>query len=133
MRHRNRKRSPRRFYRDTKRGILGGVCAGLADYFGFQVGATRFLYVIGAMMFPLLMLIYIGVWLFIPGKPTDIYEDVSVKDEEFWKSVRQAPETTLSEVRHKFREMEARVQRMERHVTSPRFNLDREFEDLRKR
>lgn len=128
---RNRQPSPRRFYRDPDRRMLGGVCAGMADYFGFQVGATRFIYFIGAMMFPILILAYVAACLLIPTRPKDIYEDVVVKDEEFWKSVRQSPKVTLSDVRHRFRELEVRLQRMERYVTSPRFNLDREFENLR--
>ena len=126
-----KKPNPRRFYRDKSRAILGGVCAGLADYFGFQVGATRFLYVVASFMFPIFFLGYIGMWLLVPAKPEDIYEDVSVKDEAFWQGIRQNPKVTLSEVRHSFREMEARLQRMERYVTSPRFSLDQEFEDLR--
>jgi hypothetical protein len=37
---------------------------------------------------------------------------------------------TVSAVRHKLREVDARLQKMERYVTSPGFNLDKEFRDL---
>ena len=45
--------------------------------------------------------------------------------------MRRAPKATFAEVRYRFRDMEARLQKMERYVTSKRFQLDREFENLR--
>ena len=43
--------SRRRFYRNREKAMLGGVCAGLADYFGFNLRVTRILafIVIGKM------------------------------------------------------------------------------------
>ena len=121
--------SPRRLYRDTERGKIFGVCAGIADYFGFQVCATRWLTVIAAMFFmPFVMFAYIALAVLLPTKPRDMYRDD--REEKFWRSMRTSPSTTFSNVRHSFRRMEARVQKMERYVTSPRFNLDREFADL---
>ncbi len=121
--------SPRRLYRDTERGTIFGVCAGIADYFGFNLCATRWLAVITALFFmPFVVFAYIALALLLPRKPTDMYRDD--REEKFWRSMRTSPSTTFSEVRHSFRRMEARVQKMERYVTSPRFNLDREFADL---
>ena len=38
--------NPRRLYRDTEHGMLAGVCAGIADYFGFSVRGFRLLTVL---------------------------------------------------------------------------------------
>ena len=38
--------TPRAFYRSADRAVLGGVCAGLADYFGFNLRVLRFLAII---------------------------------------------------------------------------------------
>ena len=38
---------------------------------------------------------------------------------------------TLSNVSFRFRELEARLQRLEKYVTSARFQLDQEFESLK--
>ena len=38
--------SHRRFTRDADRACIGGVCAGFADYFGFNLRVTRFLVII---------------------------------------------------------------------------------------
>lgn len=120
--------SPQRLYRDKQRAAICGVCAGLADYFGFDVTVVRILTCIGALFFPIIFFIYIAMCLLLPVKPGQLYRDQ--QDEKFWRSVRRSPSNTFSGVRHKFREMEARLERMERYVTSPRFKLDQEFQDL---
>ncbi|NNF51303.1 MAG: envelope stress response membrane protein PspC [Gammaproteobacteria bacterium] len=122
--------SPQRLFRDKERGAICGVCAGVADYFGFNVSVVRILTVIGSLMFPIIFFIYIAMCLLLPVKPGQLYRDQ--QDERFWRSVRRSPSNTFSSVRHKFREMEARLERMERYVTSSRFNLDREFENLKR-
>ena len=43
---------PNRLYRNTERGILFGVCAGLADYFGISRFVVRVVAIIGLFMFP---------------------------------------------------------------------------------
>ena len=42
--------SDRRLYRDADRAVLGGVCAGLAGYFGLNLKVTRFLAFIAFLM-----------------------------------------------------------------------------------
>jgi phage shock protein C len=120
--------SPVRFYRDQDAGKIGGVCAGLAEYFGFDLTLTRVLTVIGMFFFPTLLLIYLALWFLLPTKPVKLYRDED--DRDFWRGVRVSPAETLSEVRHRFRTADAKLQRMERYVTSRNFTLDREFQDL---
>ncbi len=120
--------SPRRFYRDTENGIIFGVCAGIADYFGFRLGGTRWVVAIAVFFMPALLIAYIAIAVLVPPKPMTLYKDK--REEKFWRSVRRSPQATLSNVRHKFREIEVRMQRMERYVTSSRFNLDQEFRNL---
>ena len=120
---------PRRFYRDTERGMIFGVCAGIADYFGFELGPTRVVAVLCLIFaMPATLLVYLALTLLLQKKPTTLYRDE--REETFWRSMRASPEATFSNVRHKFREMEIRMQRLERYVTSKRYNLDREFQDL---
>ena len=123
-----REPNPARFYRDPEKGKIGGVCAGLAEYFGFDLALTRVLTVIGMFFFPTLLLVYLGLWWLLPAKPGQLYRDE--EDKDFWRGVRVSPAATLSDVRHRFRSADARLQRMERYVTSRNFTLDREFRDL---
>ncbi len=118
----------RRLYRDREHKMLCGVCAGVADFFGFDVTATRVLTVIMQFLFPATFLVYLIMCCLVPAKPGEIYKDK--REEQFWKSVRTSPVATVSSVRHKLREADARLQKMERYVTSPGFGLDKEFRDL---
>src|SRR3546814_10652038 len=43
---------PSRLYRNTERGVIFGVCAGLADYFGISRFIVRIVAVIALFMFP---------------------------------------------------------------------------------
>lgn len=131
MRDTNRNEaSPRRLYRDTERGVFFGVCAGIADYFGFRTGAVRLLTVLGGIFFlPVTLFFYISAALLLRPKPQGMYK--TAEEESFWRTVRRDPHDTLREVRAKFRDLDTRLQRMESYVTSPRFDLDREFENLK--
>lgn len=121
--------SPRRLYRDPANGWLAGVCAGIADYLSISPAAIRLLAIFGLIFFSFFVLIaYIVLAVVLPVRPARLYRD---RDEErFWRSVRTSPRETFENVRHRFREMDRRLQRMERYVTSDRFRIDREFRDL---
>lgn len=55
--------------RDTQRGMIGGVCAGLARHFGWSVTGTRVVYVLVSILsvaFPGI-LVYLILWLVLPA------------------------------------------------------------------
>ena len=119
----------RRFYRNSRRGMVGGVCAGLADYFGFNLRVTRILMVFALLMaFPATMLAYFGTVFLVPSAP--VVERPPDYDEAFRKAVRSDPRHTMAEVGRRYKKMDARLARLERYVTSPRFKLDEEFRNL---
>jgi phage shock protein C len=109
--------------------MLFGVCAGIADYFGFDVTVTRVLIIVAALFsFPLLIIAYILLAILLPRKPFSIGEG-SVDPVQ--RQVRSDPHDTLGSVRHRFRDLDSRLQRLEKYVTSNRFKLDREFRQLK--
>ena len=119
----------RKFYRSRDRALIGGVCAGLADYFGFNLKMTRVLAVISlCMAMPVTLLAYCGTVFLVPAAPVSTGEPKY--DPEFRKAVRSAPRQTLSEVKRRFQSLDSRMARLERYVTSSRFNLDQEFRKL---
>lgn len=121
----------RRFVRSADRAVLGGVCAGLADYFGFNLKVTRILAVIGFLMNPpLAALSYIAVVVLVPSRAT---RDPEPKvDPAFRQSLRSSPAQTMSDVRRRFQSLDRRLARLEKYVTSSRYQLDREFQDLQR-
>jgi phage shock protein C len=119
----------RRFYRNRERAVVAGVCAGLADYFGFNLKVTRILAVISLLMaMPMTLLVYFGAVFLIPAGPVENRK--AEYDPEFRQAVRSAPAQTLSDVRRRFQSLDSRLARLERYVTSSRFNLDQEFRKL---
>jgi len=120
---------PSKLYRNKTDGLVAGVCAGFADYFGFDVVLTRVIVAVGAFFFPSLILVYLVLALVLKPRPSPVRD--SATDEVFERRVRAEPHATLSSVRHRFRDLDARLQRLEKYVTSERFRLDREFAELK--
>ena len=76
----------RGFYRDSDRGWIFGVCAGIADRFNFQLGTVRVIAIICFMLFSwLTAAIYIGVTLLVRDKPL-IYSGRETEF-DFWRRV----------------------------------------------
>lgn len=107
-----------RFYRDADRAVLGGVCAGFAGYFGLRLKVTRILACVAFfMLMPVVVIAYLAAVLLIPS--------VSLKE-----SAVLRPAATAEDVRRRCREIDDRLVRLERHVTSSRFQLDQELSRL---
>ena len=123
----------RRLYRDADRAILGGVCAGLATYLGFNLKVTRFLCVIAFLCaFPFAVFAYLVAVLVIPSSSSRIYDD-ELREERRKEALREEilrAKPTVRDVRERYREMDARLARIERYVTSSRYKLDEEFRRL---
>ncbi len=121
----------RRFYRSSEKRVLGGVCGGLSDYFGFNLTATRFLAVIGLFTpagFFVLASYLLAVFL-IPSAPRVAKPDPAV-DREFKRRMRASPGQAMNDARRRFQALDRRLARLEKYVTSSRYSLDREFRDL---
>lgn len=131
-RHRNESTlAPRnRLYRDSENGVIFGVCAGLADYFGFDLKITRIIVAVGALFFfPTVPIIYLILGLLLDDVPRPPRRRKH-EDYELRRRVRSEPHATLRSVRHRFRELDRRLQRLEKYVTSRKYNLQREIDGL---
>lgn len=58
-------------YRDKQRASIGGVCAGLADYFNVDITLVRALFLVALFGFGSGVLLYIILWIVIPEKRFD--------------------------------------------------------------
>jgi phage shock protein C len=120
------RKNPHRLYRDKDNAILTGVCAGLADYFGLCRKGLRIVVAICTFFFfPFVVLAYIVLSIILPVKPQDLYQDES--QEKFWRGVSMAPTDVFSNLSHRFKELDLRLQKMEAYITSREFDMDREL------
>lgn len=119
----------RRFYRSRDRAMVAGVCAGLADYFGFNLKVTRILAFISLLLaMPMTLIVYFATVFLVPSAPRVRRQDNH--DPAFRQALRSAPTQTMSDVKRRYQSLDGRLARLERYVTSSRFNLDQEFRKL---
>ncbi|MEA2103046.1 MAG: PspC domain-containing protein [Candidatus Cloacimonadota bacterium] len=69
-------------YRDLKNNKIGGVCAGLAEYFGLDVSLVRIIWILLVLIFGTGILVYLVAWIIIPPKPEKFYGIEIIDDEE---------------------------------------------------
>ena len=115
----------RRLYRDPKRRWIGGVCAGLAEYLAVPVFLVRLLTIplLLSPLCPLAVIAYVICLFKIPVRDThSTKEDPEI--EMFRRSVNRAPAATFGQVRHRMREIEHKLRRMEAYVTSAEYEID---------
>ncbi len=119
-----------RLRRDTRHGKIAGVCAGLSNYFGWSVKWVRVLSVLlTVFFFPLPLFAYLAAAVLI--KPDDAREHFADDEsEQFWRKFSMRPKATFSELKHRFRALDARIADLEHAVTSDEYGLRKAFRDL---
>ncbi len=121
----------RRFCRRTDRALLGGVCAGFADYFGFNLRVTRLLAVIAFVMaMPMAVITYLAIVFLVPADSSRPAKRADRKRRRRTRSAPPAPSPTVSDVQRRCQTLDRRMAHLEKYVTSSRYNLDREFRNL---
>ena len=66
----------KRLYRDPSDKMLGGVCSGLADFFGIDPTVVRLAFVLLTLLGGHGVLIYLVLWLIVPLAPQAAVETV---------------------------------------------------------
>jgi phage shock protein C len=120
-----------RFYRDKRNGKLMGVCAGIADYTGFDVSLVRVCFLAALFMSggSILPFYFIMGWV-SPDKPVAL-ERVDREEQQFWQGVRASPTRAARDIRSRFRDIDRRLADIESYVTTENRSLAREIEQLR--
>jgi len=145
----------RGFYRDADRALIGGVCAGLARYFGLNLKVTRFLAFIAFLTaMPFAVIAYLAAVMLIPAESgrDDVARETryccwgmrrSASRGQTRREWRRAEKhsrmeepaavvmgPSLKDVKERFKSLDQRLAELERQVTSPRFQLEQEFRKL---
>jgi phage shock protein C len=120
-----------RFYRDKRNGKIMGVCAGIADYTGFDVNLVRVCFIASVFMSGGSLLPFYFIAGFVtPTKPRELdYDDR--EDRRFWQGVRASPARTAKDIRSRLRDIDRRLADIESYVTTENRSLVREIEQLR--
>ena len=57
----------KKLQRDTQHKVIGGVCAGLANYFGIDMALVRVLFAVALLVFGTGFWIYVLLWILMPS------------------------------------------------------------------
>ena len=120
-----------KFYRDKKNGKILGICAGIADYAGFDVTLVRVCMLAALFLSSGSVLPFYFIAGFItPDKPSE-FDYSAPEEQQFWQSVRQSPARTARDIRSQLREIDRRLADVESYVTTENRSLANEIEQLR--
>ena len=122
MRHHDRLSRPG-IYR-SRRGIIFGVCRGLAKHFDFSVFWARAIAII--------LFIFTGFWpavgLYLIAallmKPAPVIPLATEDEQEFYDSYASSRHLAALRLKRRYRSLERRLQRMEHTVTARDFDWD---------
>jgi len=128
-------------YRNTRDQKVAGVCAGLADHFNVDHWVIRLAAIGGFFFFNALMFFaYIGAWIAMAPRPKQGSVSARYRYDENLHQDRPvnmfryqvSPSDRLQTARSRMDEIIERTGRMERYVTSKRYELDKEFSKIQK-
>ena len=120
-----------RFYRDKQDGKVLGVCAGIADYTGFDVALVRICFLAAVFMSggSVLPFYFIAGWV-APTKPRE-FDYRGTEERQFWQGVRASPARAARDIRSRLKDIDRRLADIESYVTTENRSLAREIEQLR--
>jgi phage shock protein C len=128
---------------DRDRAVLGGVCAGLASYLGFNLKVMRILTVVAFFVaMPFTLIAYFAAVFLIPSESIYDYDVVvtktskrrrrrkSKRDMHHEDATTERQSTIAADINRRCESMDERLARLEKHVTSRRFQIDQELSRL---
>ena len=119
-----------RFYRDKRRGKIMGICAGIADYAGFDVTLVRVCMIAALFLSSGSILPFYFIAGFVtPTKPSAL-ELGDGEEKQFWQGVRVSPARAARDIRSRFKDIDRRLADIESYVTTENRSLAREIEAL---
>ncbi|RKF19821.1 envelope stress response membrane protein PspC [Alginatibacterium sediminis] len=119
-------------YRDPDNGKLAGVCAGIAQRFRIETWLVRIIaFTVAITNFGLFAIIYGAGWLFLEKKPGTESEQSAINQlkSKVWQR-GDSPSSIIDDIDNLFKNLETRLQDLEKTVTSRDFDLKRKFKNL---
>lgn len=121
----NRFRGMRRI---PERGVIAGVCAGIAEYFDWNVRLLRAVLVVAFLFsgfFPIVVA-YAVLWYVLDPHPAEFSRPFDSPAEP----AAPARPATMTDIKARFARLDQRLQNIEECVTDREFDLRRELKKL---
>ncbi|WP_417683255.1 envelope stress response membrane protein PspC [Pseudidiomarina aquimaris] len=133
MSYDNDKKPRKQLLRDKANAKVAGVCAGIANYFNIEAWLVRII-VVTAVIFGhgFVVILYIAAWMILDEAPApqanNGHKPVGVKTKVY--QAGEPPRAAFHDIDEEYRELEGRLQAMERYITSNAYKVDRELKNL---
>lgn len=139
------KRRRGNLYRDVRNKKICGVCAGAAEYMGMETWHVRLLAVMGLVFIPTVAFSVYFISYFLMDKKPYYRQVIDRFDDDYREEpsavrrserprddtkLRPTNKEALRRAKEKFSDIEQRLRRMETHVTSSTFELQRELRKI---
>lgn len=122
-------RGDRKLYRNRQKGKVGGVCAGVADYFNVDPIIVRILFIMSLFMtLQVAFIVYVVAYLVLDNDPNALTDDRGKLCSKFSNPYER--QSVLNSVHDRFKKVEKRLRNLEAYVTSNRFRLRDEIDKL---
>ena len=133
------RRLTRKLYRDPENARIVGVCAGVANYLGAEVWVARCVAVTGLIFMP--SIVFPAYWILyfvlspLPDREPDGQRPKSSGPEDHSSpapelGAKLSPRRSLRNLRADLAQAELRLRRIESHVTSGQYELQKELNKL---
>ena len=106
----------------SRKGIILGVCRGIAEYFDFSVFWARLITLVLLFFtgfWPILVLYFVAALLM---KPEPVIPIETEEEQEFYDSYLHSHRGAADRLKRRYENLERRIRRMEDHVTSREFD-----------
>lgn len=122
-------RGERKLYRNRQKGVVGGVCAGVADYFDIDPIIIRIVFIASLFMtLQVAFIVYCIAYFVLDDDPNALTDGSGKLCSKFNSPYER--QSVLNSVHDRFKNVEKRLRRLEAYVTSNRFKLRDEIDRL---
>ncbi|HKA55506.1 MAG TPA: envelope stress response membrane protein PspC [Candidatus Binatia bacterium] len=120
---------PRNGLYRSRRGMILGVCRGIAEYFDLSVTGTRVLacvFLVFSGVWPAVILYFLAALLM---KPEPVLPLKTEEEKEFYNSYASSRRMALHRLKRTYDNLDRRIQRIESIVTSREYDWDRRLNE----
>lgn len=122
-------RADRKLYKNKQKGIVGGVCAGVANYFDLDPIIVRIAFIVSLFMtLQVAFIVYLIAYFVLDNDPDTLTDESGQLCSKFNNSHER--QSVINSVHDRFKKVENRLRRLEAYVTSKRFKLQDEIDNL---
>jgi phage shock protein C len=111
----------------SRKGVILGVCRGIAEYFDFSVFWARAIALILLFVTGLWPLVGLYILAALLMKPEPVIAIETEAEREFYDSYTHSRHGAAQRLKRRYENLERRIRRMEHIVTAPEFDWEKRF------